>query len=231
MTIFLHEIIRTVPGQEEPYMASVLSIVEAPSRMEEERDGQLGMWRTAEASGPWPKVVNIWQHAGWHTLFQNLRRQFTDVQRDSPMEEWWQSNLHLRTGGYDRVLLATGYSPSGNQAIAEQGIKGRVFLHEIHALPMGEPAGFLDRLGKEFVPAAEGYGWSLVGAYRVAWRPREALTIFAMSEWSDLARLLQSRESDSALKSWFAYRDGIVQNTDEMLMMAGRLNPMAQYPP
>ena len=32
MKIYLHEIIRTVPGREEPYMASVLSLTGRPGR-------------------------------------------------------------------------------------------------------------------------------------------------------------------------------------------------------
>ena len=210
MPIYLHEIIRTVPGQEEPYMASVLSVVEAPSRMEPDREPVFGLWRTAETSGRWPSVVNIWQHPGWHTQFENLRRQFGDVQRDSSMEDWWQANLHLRTGGYDRILLATDYTPDGVEALKAAGIRGRVFLHEIHTMAFGAVPGFLERLGQDFVPAAAKHGWKLIGAYSVAWRPRE---------------------SDAALKSWFAYRDATVQECDEMVMLPGRLNPMAEFPP
>jgi hypothetical protein len=226
--IYLHEIIRVTPGREEDYMASVLSLGSMPGRKGTAgHSGQLGLFRTAEHAGPWPKVVNIWEHNGWGGLTGSLARQFQDTARDSKMEDWWRANTDLRAGGHDRVLLPTP-ATRDRSALARDGVRGRVFVHEIASLPLGETPRYLERLDRDLRPAAASLGWELVGAYRVAWRPREALTLWALREWRDLGRLEEARAGgDAAIRDWFAYRDGVVRDLDEMVLLPGRMNPLA----
>ena len=98
--IYLHEIIRTVPGREEPYMASVLSVhSDGARRRDEQAHGAFGQFRSAAVSGGWPGAINIWENS-WSGQARDLERQFQDAERDTAMEEWWNRNLHLRQGGY-----------------------------------------------------------------------------------------------------------------------------------
>ena len=105
-------------------------------------------------------------------------------------------------------------------------MRGDVFLQEILWLPFGETAGYLDAFEERFLPVAGRYGWQLVGAYRVAMRPRQAVTLFAFRDWSELSALLAAREDDPDLQSWFAYRDGLVERMEELVLLPGRLNPL-----
>ena len=110
--IYLHEIIRTVPGREEPYMASVLSVhSDGARRRGEQAPGAFGQFRSAGVSGSWPGAINIWENT-WSGLARDLKLQFQDAARDTAMEEWWNRNLHLRRGGYDRILIPAPFSPS-----------------------------------------------------------------------------------------------------------------------
>jgi hypothetical protein len=225
MRIYLHEIIRTVPGREEPYMASVLSVSQGPGRRgRDDEHRQLGQFRAAETSGPFPLVINIWEHTS-ASQASALERQFGDAQRDRRMEDWWNRNLHLRRGGYDRILLPTDYTPDA-AGLARAGVRGRVFLHEILWLPLGEVGGYLAALGERFLPLAQRYHWQLVGAYRVSMRPRQALVLFALRGWADLARLLEARERDPELRAWFDHRARLVQELHELVLLPGRLNPL-----
>jgi hypothetical protein len=224
MKIYLHEAMRTVPGKEEPYMASVLGITQRPGREGREDHRQLGLFRTAETSGDWPLGINIWEHS-WASQTDALKRQFADAQRDTAMEDWWNRNLHLRSGGYDRLLVPTTYTLDA-AGLEAAGVRGRVFLHEILWLPFGRAPEYLEAFETRFLPAARRYDWQLVGAYRVAMRPRQVLTLFAFREWSDMARLLEARESDPELRDWFAYRDRLVQELEELVLLPGRLNPL-----
>lgn len=225
MSVYLHEIIRTVPGQEEPYMASVLSVSQMPGRDATGHNArQLGQFRTAETSGAWPAVVNLWDY-GWSNLAAALARQFGDADRDRPLEDWWNRNLHLRRGGYDRLLVPAACTPD-SAGLAAAGVRGRVFLHEILWLPLGAVPGYLAALEQRFLPLARRFDWQLVGAYRVAMRPRQVLTLFAFREWGDLARLLEARDGDAGLRAWFAYRDGLVQQAEELVLLPGRMNPL-----
>ncbi len=226
MAIYLHEIIRVVPGREDDYMASVLSLGFIPARRRAgvKHSEAVGLFRTAQHSGPSPAVINIWQHEGWNTLTGALARQFQDHQRDGKMEAWWQANTDLRRGGHDRVLLPADYSRD-REGLARDGVRGRVFVHEIIKLPMGEPARYLDRLGA-LQPLLGQLGWDVVGAYRVAWRPREAVVLWALPDWETLGSL-HDAAADPELRTWNEYKNGVVQNLDEMVLLPGRMNPLA----
>jgi hypothetical protein len=57
-------------------------------------------------------------------------------------------------------------------------------------------------------------------------RPRQALTLFAFQDWSELSDLLAARDTDPELRDWFAYRDGLVEQMEELVLLPGRLNPL-----
>jgi len=225
MRIYLHEMMRTVPGREEPYMASVLSVVQRPGRKSApDHHRQLGLFRTADTSGPFPLVVNLWEHTS-QSQAAALERQFADASRDRAMEDWWNRNLHLRRGGYDRILIPSAYTPEA-AALERAGVRGRLFLHEILWLPLGAADDYLAALDQQFMPAARRFDWQLVGAYRVSQRPRQVLVLFALRDWSDLARLLTARDQDAELHRWFEYRDRIVDRLEELVLLPGRMNPL-----
>ncbi len=52
------------------------------------------------------------------------------------------------------------------------------------------------------------------------------LTIWAMREWSQLGAVLRERETDPGLRDWFAYRDRLVRESEEMILLPGRMNPL-----
>lgn len=224
--VYLHEIIRTVPGREEPYLASVLSLHHDPTRAERDREGHpaFAQFRTVDTSGPWPAAVNIWEKT-WAGQAHSLMTQFRDTGRNTAMEDWWNRNLHLRRGGYDRLLIPTPYSPTRADLDA-RGVAGEVFLHEIVWLPFGEPRRYLDRLGEELLPALDGFGLDLVGAYRVAMRPRQVLTIIGAREWDGLAAY--ARDARAAIGPWIRYRDERVQHAEEMLLIPARHGPLVR---
>jgi hypothetical protein len=231
--MYLHEIIHVVPGQEELYMSSILAHSEGsrylgpnpPPPGVRARELMLGHFRTAQVSGTWPKVVNLWWAQEWSERAAALKMQFAGGE-SAFLEEWWNRNLTLRRGGYDRILLPAPFSPGPE--VAGQ-IRGRVFLHEIARVRFGEADAYLRAMGEQFVPVAERHGWRLAGAYRVALRPCDVLSIWAMPEWGTFASLLGD-ESDPALRSWAAYRDEALTDCDEMVMLPGRVSLLGLPP-
>lgn len=223
--IYLHEYIRTVPGREEPYLASVLSLHHEPSRAGLGHPA-FAQFRSVETSGPWPAGINIWENT-WAGQTADLVGQFLDAKRDTAMEEWWNRNLHLRRGGYDRLLIPAPYSPTLADVEARP-ITGEVFLQEIAWLPFGEPRRFLDRLGDELVPVLDRLGLHLLGAFRVAMRPRQVLTLIGAPEWSNLAELAGAARRDPALAAWQRYRDETVEQAEDMLLLPARHGPLVR---
>jgi hypothetical protein len=225
--IYLHEIIRTVPGREEPYAASVLSLHHDPARHAGGKGGPgtLGQFRTAQTSGAWPSVINIWENT-WAGQTANFVGQFQDARRDTAMEDWWNRNLHLRRGGYDRLLIPAHYSPTQAELRA-RGVVGEVFVHEILWLPFGEPETYLRELERLLLPAARRHGVEVIGAFRVAMRPNQVLTLLGAREWAGLGALLAAAGSDSDLRSWHAYRSAKIRRAEELVLLPVRHDPLA----
>jgi hypothetical protein len=161
-------------------------------------------------------------NTGWKQIAHTLALQFTD-RRDPFLEDWWNHNLHLRRGGFDRMLLLAPFSPD-DAALTREGVKARLFLHEIVHVPFGEARPYLAELERTFLPAAKRHGWQLIGAYRVALRPREVLTIWGLRDWADLAAPLTPDEPD--LRAWLDYRNRTVTCSEELILLPARLNPL-----
>lgn len=221
--LYLHEIVRTVPGREEPYLASVLALHHEPSRRSRGRPA-FAQFRALPVSGAWPSGINIWENT-WDGQTEDLVTQFRDAQRDVAMEEWWNRNLHLRRGGYDRLLLPARYSPTLAQ-LEQRRVRGEVFLHEIVWLPFGEPERYLDAFERDLVPELDALGLDLVGAFHVAMRPRQVLTILCAREWSGLGALLDPSRRSDRLRRWFDYRAQVAQQVDELVLLPARHGPL-----
>ncbi len=131
----------------------------------------------------------------------------------------------MRRGGYDRWLVPTDYSPDVS-TLREAGVRGRVFWHEILWMPMGAVDAYLEAIGERFLPAAKRFGAQLIGAYRVALRPRQVLMMLAFQEWDDLAGLLEARECDPELRDWFAEREARLQDVEELILQPSRVSPL-----
>ena len=218
--IYLHEIVRTVPGREEPYLASVLSLHHEPSRAGLGHPA-FAQFRTVPGSGPWPLAINVWENT-WAGQTADLVGQFLDTERDVAMEEWWNRNLHLRRGGYDRLLVPTPWSPTLADLEAG-GVTGEVFLQEIAWLPFGEPDRYLDAL-EALRPVLAGIGVTVVGAWTVAMRPRQVLTLFAAQTWSGITDLADAL--DPALAAWRDRRATTIDRLEEMLLLPARHGPL-----
>ena len=225
--IYLHEYVRTVPGREEPYLASVLSLHHEPSRTKLGHPA-FAQFRSVQTSGRWPMGINIWENT-WAGQTADLVGQFLDARRDTAMEDWWQRNLHLRRGGYDRLLIPADYSPTLADVEA-RGVHGEVFLQEIMWLPFGEARRFLDELGDRLLPRLDDLGCDLLGAFRVAMRPRQVCTIVGAREWAGLAELAKAFRRDPAVSGWDRYKAEVTQQAEEMLLLPARHGPLYRRP-
>ena len=103
-----------------------------------------------------------------------------------------------------------------------------MFWHEIAWLPFGEPGRYLELVGRELVPALDRLGLVLIGAFRVAMRPRQVLTIIGAPEWRQLGEMLSATQRDPQLATWNGYRTTTADRAEEMLLLPARHSPFAR---
>ena len=77
------------------------------------------------------------------------------------------------------------------------------------------------------LPTAAKLGIDLIGAYRVAMRPRQMLTLFGASKWPQLARFIEASAESPKLRAWRDYRDRQVARSEELVLLPGRHDELA----
>jgi len=77
------------------------------------------------------------------------------------------------------------------------------------------------------LPAAQRHGMELIGAFQVAMRPRQVLTLLGATEWAHLGAFLESADTDPELRGWHEYRDSCVARAEEVVLIPARHDPLA----
>jgi hypothetical protein len=197
--LYLHEIIDIVGTGQESYLQTVgergrHSEAEGISRL-------MGTWKVIGSTHRWPRVVNLWEMDGWKQWAGTLERQFLPGKVDAALAPWWAKATEWRSGGFDRILEPTAYSPS-RDALRAGGLKAWVCVHTIVQLKSGRRPAYLDAVGDTLRPALEARGLTLMGAYAVPMRSDEALLVWAAPDFRHLCHLYDGRRDDAELRRW-----------------------------
>jgi hypothetical protein len=201
--LYLHELIDIVGSGQDAYLASVL---ERASHSEGAGISRLvGTWRVVGSTDRWPRVLNLWEMDGWEHWARSLERQFLPEQRDHALGPWWQRTAEWRSGGFDRILEPTPYSPTV-AGLAAAGVRGWAAVHTLVRTAPGRRGEFLARVGTDLQPLLEARGLRLLGAFAVPMRPAEAVFLWASPTFGALCRLYQSRRTDA---DWHCWRDRV----------------------
>jgi hypothetical protein len=197
--LYLHEIIDIVGTGQEAYLRTV-----AERGRHSEREGisrLVGTWKVIGSTNRWPRVVNLWEMDGWEHWAEGLERQFLPAKTDPGLAPWWAKATEWRSGGFDRILEPTAYTPT-RAALCERGLKAWVCVHSIVQLQPGRRDAYLAAVGETLQSALEERGLVLMGAYAVPMRSDEAVLLWAAPDFRFLCRLYAERERDAALRRW-----------------------------
>jgi hypothetical protein len=199
--LYLHEIIDIVGTGQASYLASVAerarhSSGEGISRL-------MGTWKVIGSTNRWPRVVNMWEMESWAHWAESLERQFLPQKVDRDLAPWWAKATEWRSGGFDRILEPTRYSPTC-RTLREGGLKAWVCVHTIARLVPGRCDAYLAAVGGELRPALEARGLTLMGAYAVPMRSDEAVVLWGAPDFRQLCRLYAERDRDPNLQRWGA---------------------------
>lgn len=175
--IYLHEIIDIVGAGSEPYKRHT---GEGWSGRWRERSSEIvGLWQQSGSTGDWPRVINLWEMAGYDHWAEILEKQYAGEGQPAGLRQWWARALAWRSGGHDRILEPAPYSPTRAELIA-RGVRGRACIQEIATVRSGQVEQYLDAVAHHWMPLAARRGLTLLGAYRVAMRDTEAVTLWCL---------------------------------------------------
>ena len=175
--IYLHEIIDIVGAGSEPYKQHT---GEGWSGRWRQRSAELvGLWQQSGSTGDWPRVINLWEMAGWDHWAEILERQYSGEGQPPALRAWWTRALKWRSGGHDRILEAAPFSPTRAELV-ERGVRGRACIQEIATVRAGQVEQYLDAVASRWLEPAARRGLTLLGAYRVAMRDDEAVLLWCL---------------------------------------------------
>jgi len=195
----------------------------------QEERGQLcyGIWGTVGSTARWPEVINMWEYRDWDHLADTFRIEFNHpTLQDPSLVEWWAAAEKLRSGGWDRVLIAADYSP-GIAELNAAGVNGELYMHEIYDVNPGESRSMLELIADVAVPAYRAHGAQLVGSFRTGLvDDRECVVLWALPDWAAWARFETAIDTAVELRSWRERARRHVRRTHRCLMVDSPLSPL-----
>jgi hypothetical protein len=195
--LYLHEVIHIVGTGSEAYKRHT------GARGTRGPAGVLvGTWQQSGSTGDWPRVVNLWEMAGWDGWAEILEYQYAPRAGQPPaLRKWWTEATRYRSGGFDRILEPAPYCPTRDELIAGN-VRGRAFIQEIATVLPGTADDYLDAVAREWVPVAARRGLTLAGAWRTAMRDTEAVLLWSLPSVGDYTRHLRDYRSAPDTRRW-----------------------------
>jgi hypothetical protein len=196
--VYLHETITIVGTGSEAYKAHTGKLGTARG------DGGaplLGTWQQSGSTGSWPTVVNLWEMRDWDHWAEILARQYTRSSGQEPeLKQWWTEATQWRSGGFDRILVPAGFSPTRREIVA-RGIHGVGCLQEIATVKPGAAERLLAALATRWRRVMAGRGIELLGAYRTAMRDTEVVLLWNLPTFAHFTSYLREAEGKAA-RAW-----------------------------
>jgi hypothetical protein len=162
----------------------------------------VGTWQLSGSTGRWPRVVNLWEMAGWDGWAKILERQYTVTSGQPPeLRKWWTEATKYRSGGFDRILEPAEYSPTRDELIA-RNVRGRAFIQEIATVRPGTADEYLAAVARDWLPIASARGLTLAGAWRTAMRDTEVVLLWSLPTFADFARHMHDVRTARETRRW-----------------------------
>jgi len=198
--IYMHEFIDVIGQNRAKYMEHMADFVTQARVNKNMRC--VGLWGTIGSTDRWPEAVNLWEMDGWHGVAASLDHETADpTLQDPDVAAWWAKAAPLRSGGFDRMLVPSDFTPSLAECI-ERGIKGHVYYHTQISCSPGRAPAVIDLLGRKLGVASDN-GMTLVGAYRTALcNDSEVVAIYAFPTWYAWADFENGWAADGELGKW-----------------------------
>ena len=196
--LYLHEIIHIVGTGSEAYKRHT-----GERRPTGPAGALVGTWQQSGSTGDWPRVVNLWEMAGWEGWAEILEYQYDPARAGQPraLGRWWTAATKFRAGGFDRILEPAPYCPTRRELI-DGSVRGQVCIQEIATVLPGRAEAYLEAVASRWLPVAARRGLTLVGAYRTAMRDTEAVLLWSLPALRDYTRHLADFWTAPETRTW-----------------------------
>ncbi|WP_436793354.1 NIPSNAP family containing protein [Actinospongicola halichondriae] len=226
--VYIHEVIDIRGHHRADYMHHMAA--NWSPLAQETRDQKLfGMWSVLGSTGPWPKVVNIWEERGFAGLAASFAGEAVGPGAQDPaLEKWWAKANEFRSGGFDRLVKPAPWSPSIDDLCAS-GAGGVAYAHETISVRAGSSWDFLDLVRERAVPVYGAFGCSLVGAFVTTMvDDDECILLWSFPTWDDWARFEDGHlpGGDPGLRDWRAWSSDLVTARHRILLVDAPLSPL-----
>lgn len=214
--LYLHEIIDIIGDGQQAYLDTVL---ERAKHSEAEGISRLvGTFRVIGSTHRWPRVVNLWEMDGWAHWAQTLERQFLPSKKDPALGPWWSKAAQWRSGGYDRILEATDFSPRLVDLRAKR-LQAWVCVQTLTRTRPGMSDAYLDAIKNQFLPLLEAHRHTLIGAYRVPMRSDEVLTLWAGRDFQSACSFYEQRHDNPEHGEWHRTATALQNDAEAMWLV------------
>jgi hypothetical protein len=186
------------------------------------------VWGTLGSTARWPECINIWELPGWKGMAKNFAIEVNHPSMQDPkLKIWWDEAQKYRSGGFDRLLIPAGYSPTVDEFCKNPNVVGaQVFYHERIQIQPGQAKTYLSMMEQEWLPVANKLGMHLVGAFRTAMRNEsECIVVWAIPKWEGWADVEIAYENDARVATWRRRTQGLAIDWLSHLMVSAPLSP------
>ncbi len=190
----------------------------------------VGVFSTVGSTERWPQSTNLWEYRdGWDGVANHFQFEFGNAKhQDANLVTWWAEAAKLRSGGFDRLLIPSHYTPTLDQLLADE-VRGECYYHEQIACEPGRAGEVIDAIEAHRLAIAARFGWKLVGAYRTALvNDSEVIAIWAVPtfhHWTRYESTVASGADDDVV-AWLQSVRGSVRDWRNKLLVASDLSPI-----
>ncbi len=190
----------------------------------------VGVFSTVGSTERWPQSTNLWEYRdGWDGVANHFSFEFGNAKhQDTNLVSWWAEAAKLRSGGYDRLLIPSHYTPTLDELLARE-VRGECYYHEQISCEPGRARAVLEAIEQHRLALADRFGWRLVGAYRTALvNDSEVIVIWAVPTFAAWTRFEEAVAggADDDIRAWQAAVGGIVRDWRNKLLVASDLSPI-----
>lgn len=182
--VYIHEVVE-VDGTRRADYQHHMTANWVPEASELRRQRCFGVFSLVGSTGPWPRVVNIWEYDGWEDLAHNFRVELAGpAHRDPMLAEWWERAAAFRRGGHDRILVADDANPGVAHWEAAGGTGSVAYVHDLLTVGPGGAGAACAEVAGPGCRAMSDAGLALVGLWRTAMgADDEVVALWGVPDW------------------------------------------------